>query len=218
MTPCHFDRMEVSMPKPTFFNLNEGKRQILIEAAKKEFSRVSLYEASISNILKSAGIPRGSFYQYFEDKEDAFFYLLNEHTQERHEKFLNNLKTFDGDIFEAVTEIFHHTLNRSHTEGQNNFIKNVLLNMNYKIEKAFTKFLSKEELSKRYDEVYELVDWKSLNISSENQLYHVMQILSAVTFHNLVHSISNQLSIEDAVSKYKLEISLLKTGLSKKIT
>ncbi|WP_175989285.1 TetR/AcrR family transcriptional regulator [Bacillus sp. Marseille-Q1617] len=204
------------MPKPTFFNLNEEKRQILIEAAKKEFSRVSLYEASISNILKTAGIPRGSFYQYFEDKEDAFFYLLNEHTQERHEKFLYNLKKFQGDIFEAVTEIFYHTLKRSHSEGQNNFIKNVLLNMNYKIEKAFTKFLSKEELSQRYDEVFHLVDWESLNVSNEHDLYHILQILSAVTFHNLVHSISNELSIEEAVSKYKLEIKLLKTGLLKK--
>lgn len=204
------------MPKPTFYNLNEEKRRILVEAAKKEFSRVSLYEASISNILKSAGIPRGSFYQYFDDKEDAFFFLLNEHAQERHEQFLMNLKRYEGDIFLSVTEIFHHTLKRSHTEGKNNFIKNVLLNMNYKIEKAFSKFLSKEELSKRYDEVYHLVDWKSLNISSENELYHVLQILSAVTFHNLVHSISNELSFEDAVSKYKLEIELLKTGLSKK--
>jgi AcrR family transcriptional regulator len=216
MTVCHFDRMEVNMPKPTFYNLNEQKREILIEAAKKEFSRVSLYDASISNILKSAGIPRGSFYQYFEDKEDAFFYLLNEHTQERHEKFLTNLMTFNGDIFEAVTDIFHHTLQRSHSQGQNNFIKNVLLNMNYKIEKAFTKFLSKEELNKRYDEVFDLVDWKSLNISDEHQLYHVLQILSAVTFHNLVHSISNELSIGEAVSKYKIEIDLLKTGLANK--
>jgi AcrR family transcriptional regulator len=208
--------MEVSMPKPTFYNLKEEKKQILIEAAKKEFSRVSLYEASISNILKSAGIPRGSFYQYFQDKEDAFFYLLNEHTQERHDKFLTNLKIYNGDIFEAVTEIFHHTLKRSHSQGQNNFIKNVLLNMNYKIEKAFTKFLSKEELNKRYDEVFDLVDWKSLNISDEHQLYHVMQILSAVTFHNLVHSISNELSYEEAVSKYRFEIDLVKTGISKK--
>lgn len=214
MTLCHLGR-GMYMPKPTFYNLNEEKRHILIEAAKKEFSRVSLYEASISNILKSAGIPRGSFYQYFEDKEDAFFYLLNEHTQERHEEFLFNLKKYQGDLFQAFIEVFSHTLKRSHSEGQSNFIKNVLLNMNYKIEKAFTKFISKEELSKRYDEVFHLVDWDSLNISEENQVYHILQILSAVTFHNLVHSISNDLTFEEAVTKYKVEIQLLQTGMTK---
>ncbi|MCA1053773.1 TetR family transcriptional regulator [Rossellomorea aquimaris] len=203
------------MPKSTFYNLKNEKKQVLIEAAKKEFSRVSLYEASISNILKSAGIPRGSFYQYFEDKEDAFFYLLNEHANERHEQFLSNLRKLNGDVFEAVTAIFIHTLERSHTEGQNNFIKNVLMNMNYKIETAFTKFLSREELDKRYEEVNALVDFNSLNISGHQQLYHLLQILSAVTFHNLVHSVSNELSIEEAVSKYRFEVSMLKAGLSK---
>ena len=63
-----------SVPKPTFLNLSKEKQELLITAAKKEFSRVPLNGASISNIIKDAGIPRGSFYQYFEDKEDIFFF------------------------------------------------------------------------------------------------------------------------------------------------
>ncbi|MCU5751761.1 TetR/AcrR family transcriptional regulator, partial [Bacillus cereus] len=69
------------MPKQTFFNLEREKKELLIQAAMKEFSRVPLFEASISNIIKDAGIPRGSFYQYFEDKEDVFFFLLNDHSK-----------------------------------------------------------------------------------------------------------------------------------------
>ena len=53
----------------------EEKQQRLLDAAQIEFSRHSLQEASIANIVKLAGIPR-SFYQYFENKEDLYFYYF----------------------------------------------------------------------------------------------------------------------------------------------
>lgn len=62
------------MPKETFFHLTDEKKSRIMSAAKKEFSRVPLSEASIARIIKDAEIPRGSFYQYFEDKEDLYFY------------------------------------------------------------------------------------------------------------------------------------------------
>ena len=59
------------MPTNTFFHLPEEKQQRLLDAAQIEFSRHSLQEASIANIVKLAEIPRGSFYQYFENKNDC---------------------------------------------------------------------------------------------------------------------------------------------------
>ena len=50
------------MPKQTFFNLPEEKKQTLIAAAEIEFSKVPLMKASVANIIKIAGIPRGRFY------------------------------------------------------------------------------------------------------------------------------------------------------------
>ena len=62
------------MPSNTFFRLEKEKQDKILEASKKEFSKFPLEEASIANIVKEAGIPRGSFYQYFTGKEDVFFY------------------------------------------------------------------------------------------------------------------------------------------------
>src|SRR5690625_6157605 len=98
------------MPKQTFFNLPDEKRELLIKSAKKEFSRVPLSEASIANIIKSAGIPRGSFYQYFEDKEDALYYILEEQMKFHHQFFFVSLKRNDGDLFKSIIDIFHHML------------------------------------------------------------------------------------------------------------
>ena len=64
------------MPKETFLKLSEEKRQKIIKAAKKEFERVPKEQVSIKNIVENADIARGSFYQYFESKEDLLrFYI-----------------------------------------------------------------------------------------------------------------------------------------------
>ncbi|MGP4075548.1 TetR/AcrR family transcriptional regulator [Halobacillus sp. K22] len=203
------------MPKQTFFNLKDDKKNKLVEAARDEFSRVSLYEASIANILKKAEIPRGSFYQYFHDKEDAFFYLLNEHAEERHENFIENVKVFNGDLFQAMTEVYMTVFRFSNENGKSNFIRNVLMNMNYKIEHAFTKNLTKQNIEQRFHEIYQLVDMENLDVSNEEEFYHLMQILIAVTFHNLVHCVSNEFTETEALDKYVAELRLLKKGLVK---
>lgn len=66
------------MPKPTFFNLPDAKRQAIIDIAIDEFAETDYEVASISKIVAKAGIAKGSFYQYFEDKADLFHYLMEE--------------------------------------------------------------------------------------------------------------------------------------------
>ena len=66
------------MPRDTFFNLPEPKRKAVFDAAVSEFSLHMFSEASINRIVKAAQIPRGSFYQYFDGKEDLFSYVITE--------------------------------------------------------------------------------------------------------------------------------------------
>ena len=67
-----------NMPKETFFNLNQKKRNKIIEAAKNEFTANPLRKSRVSNIIKEASIPRGSFYQYFNDLDDLYYYVVND--------------------------------------------------------------------------------------------------------------------------------------------
>jgi len=79
------------MPTRTFFNLSQEKQQRLLEAARLEFSRVPLYEASISKIIANADIPRGSFYQYFNDKEDLYYYYADYLRKQGQNSLLSNI-------------------------------------------------------------------------------------------------------------------------------
>ena len=64
------------MPKQTFLNLPEEKRKTIMDAAVEEFAQYGLENASTNRIVKNSGIAKGSFYQYFEDKQDVFMHML----------------------------------------------------------------------------------------------------------------------------------------------
>lgn len=68
------------MPKQTFYNLEKEKQNKIIEAAVLEMEQYPLDELSINRVIKTADISRGSFYQYFEDKDDLVSYVLREFT------------------------------------------------------------------------------------------------------------------------------------------
>ena len=65
------------MPYKTFFKLTKEKKERIINAAVNEFSKVPYEQSMISEIIKEAKIPRGSFYQYFKDKKDLYLHVID---------------------------------------------------------------------------------------------------------------------------------------------
>ncbi|MGE0978315.1 TetR/AcrR family transcriptional regulator [Bacillus thuringiensis] len=203
------------MPKQTFFNLASEKKEALIQAAMKEFSRVPLFEASISNIIKDAEIPRGSFYQYFEDKEDVFFFILDEYSKRDNEKIISILKEKDGDLFEAYIELYQYMLTKFQNLENRNFFRNAFLNMNYKVENTLTRNVNEENYKSRLSEVMVLINTEKLNIIEEGEIFHIMKIIMMVTFQNLIQSFAKEIPFDESVKNYALELSLLKKGFYK---
>lgn len=66
------------MAKDTYYALDKEKRNRILDACIQEFSEHPFSKASINRIIKHADIPRGSFYQYFENKEDCYLEVLTE--------------------------------------------------------------------------------------------------------------------------------------------
>lgn len=66
------------MPTGTFERLPQSKKQQIRDAIIQECSQVPYEQVSINRIVRSAGISRGSFYQYFADKRDMFLYVTRD--------------------------------------------------------------------------------------------------------------------------------------------
>lgn len=87
------------MPKETFFNLPAEKRQHFLDIALAEFAHNDYPNASISRIVAQAGIAKGSFYQYFTDKEELYHYLLELGAQQKAQFLATPPPEIEMDIF-----------------------------------------------------------------------------------------------------------------------
>jgi TetR/AcrR family transcriptional regulator len=93
------------MPKKTFYNLNEEKRQGIFKADVREFATRKFSEASLNQIVKAAKIPWGSFYQYFDDKEDLYLYVIEEISKYKWDALKQvGVEDVDGDFFDTIKE------------------------------------------------------------------------------------------------------------------
>lgn len=202
------------MPSETFKNLDENKKQRLIKAAIEEFSRVSFSEASINNIINNAKISRGSFYMYFENKDDLFKYILNFHKQKFNELIKINLKKNNGDIKRAFGDMFDDIINYI-SKNNVDFFKNVFLNMNYMNQNYIVP--RKEDYSKKnINEFSEYVNQDILNINEKVTLSDIFEILLGITIPAIIHSIIVKVPIEIIKDKYMKKLELVCYGIYRK--
>lgn len=94
------------MASSTFYHLPTEKKQRIIQAVIHEFTRVSFSEASINKIINEAGISRGSFYQYFDDKYDCLEAIMEYFKKEADTYLLHCLQQHQGEVFETLEIIF----------------------------------------------------------------------------------------------------------------
>ena len=94
------------MPKATFIHLKPHKKEKLMDAMTKELSIHTFEHLSIANIVRDADIPRGSFYQYFENKEDLYQYYF-EYIASLKMAYFKDLFTTDSfTFFERIESLF----------------------------------------------------------------------------------------------------------------
>ena len=203
------------MPKQTFFNLPEHKKKKLLESAEIEFARVPLFEASIANIIKMAGVSRGSFYQYFEDKDDIYFYLVDEKVKTAIMYFVSLLEKHNGDLIEALTDMYYFFLYSFSDEEEKHLLRNALLFTTYKVESSFTSMLEKYLENEQFKKVEGLINKEHLNISEDKDLLHIFKLVSGLAFNNLIEKSVKGLSDEEAMDSFKRSMHLIKHGIYK---
>lgn len=95
------------LPKSTFFNLPEEKREAIIEAAILEFKENNFDSSSINKIVENSGISKGSFYQYFVDKKDLYKYIISL-MAEKKLKYMSPVieNPFSHDFFTLLREMY----------------------------------------------------------------------------------------------------------------
>lgn len=94
------------MPKSTFLHLKPEKKARFTEVALTEFALYDYESASISRMVQTLGIAKGSFYQYFEDKKDLYFHLIAYINQQKQTALASIFKQKHADFFELYEKMY----------------------------------------------------------------------------------------------------------------
>lgn len=174
------------MPSKTFMSLPQEKQDRIVNAAVNEFSRLRFDEVSINEIIKQAKISRGSFYQYFEDKEDLFLFLSKAKQQELFARWRKFLVDADGDIFQAFNVMANWVIENEVSQGERIFDQNMLFFMDNLHSKMWQNNKFSPGGGKNIPHPHpdflnffslELVDTDKLKVHDEGDLRFLMRIM-----------------------------------------
>ena len=201
------------MPKETFLKLSKEKQQKVINAAKKEFARAPIENVSIKNIVEEADIARGSFYQYFESKEDLLIYILRENSEKLNTKLKDKVKETNGDIFKLYIFLYDSMIEEFTNNPDQELFKQIFINLKSSDENVFD--LVRKTKPQDIIEYYEQIDKNNLKIENHEDLVIICDMLNVITRRALIKNFKNK-SKYDCRKMFLKEIEYLKYGIEKK--
>ncbi|MBM7614148.1 TetR/AcrR family transcriptional regulator [Alkaliphilus hydrothermalis] len=203
------------MPTKTYFNLKEDKQKLVYRAVFDEFTRVPLEEVSVKNIVTSADIPRGSFYQYFNDKEEALVYLITETKNQGHEELGQSNNEMQLDIFEFMERVFVSEINKIKNKELSDRLR--LLKQIVKSPKATSVFYSVMSGSRLDHPVLEKC-WKNMGMSDKVDLQEIKTSIFDLVFATLkdclILAIDSEEGIDASINQFKLKMNIIKLGVN----
>lgn len=195
------------MPSTTFFHLPPEKQERLLTAARAEFGRVSYSEASINQIIRRAGIPRGSFYMYFTGKEELFHYLMRSYGEELEQRMLQLLAERKGDLFAAFLALFDHGQAHWGQEKYGDLVR--ILHQNKQLQpEVFWQECFLQRLR-------EGMDLSLLDLRQEEDLANLFRLLIPVVGRALITAVQSGRGAEMR-AQLVAQFELLKRGVAKK--
>ena len=201
------------MPKETFLKLSNEKQQKVLDAAKKEFARVPIENVSIKNIVEDADIARGSFYQYFESKEDLLVYLLKEKAEQVSNKVKEKIQETDGDLFETYIFLYDMAIENFMKKEDEDLYKQIFINIKSSDESIFD--VMKNTKPKDVIKYCDLLNTKNLKIENQQDFMVICEMLNAITRKSIIKNFKG-VSKEECRSTFLKEIEYLKYGIIKK--
>ena len=98
------------MPTERFNKLPEEKKKAIRDAAMEECIRVPFEKVSINKIIQNAGISRGSFYTYFEDKRDVVRSIFSDTADKLKDFWTTSVVSNGGDLWSASEELLDQAI------------------------------------------------------------------------------------------------------------
>ncbi len=205
------------MPSEAFFKLEESKKKKILEAIKNEFESNGFEKASVNRIVENAGISKGSFWFYFENKEEAINFIIENYIEIEKIEALKLIKEKKGDLFESYIELYDFIKEQKLEEYKRELLPNIFKDLIINKEKIFSKFSGKPLLEALIndEEFKNNIDMRNFKRNTIEELISVIKILNYLMRTNIIDQINGVMSEEEARENFLREITIIKNGVLK---
>ena len=208
------------MISPTFQNLKEDKKNRIIDAALAEFSARPFNEASITNIVKNADISRGSFYQYFGNKENIYKYLVSYLYTKHREDLIHILIENDGELYPSLLEFYDKYIDDLFNSKYFAFYKNTFRYVNHYligdegVLSVQNQSTNREEQRKQFMTIVKMDDLKA---NSSQEVLEYIYFLVNTIHYMVLDGFVNNLPINEIKDRSTRAVDWLYYGIKKDV-
>lgn len=203
------------MPSETFFRLPESKQQRIIEAIKEEIARVPYENFSIGNVIRQCSISRGSFYQYFRNKEDIYLHLISGYQKQIFQHMKDTLQKNNGDFFIMVEATFRFAVRMLCYKDSKAFRHNLFCNIRL-YEMLWQKEGYAEDSFRDFKQLSEYIDISNLNVANEEEMSVLFDICMISALKDAAGIFMADDNEQTALESFFTKFALLKKAYQKK--
>lgn len=110
------------------------RRKEIATSCESLMHEVGITKITVAQVAQAAGIGKGTLYEYFENKNDIIFEIINIHIENYHNDFLKsieNVKSTKEKVFHFFSFVLSdNEANKKHFNGYKDFLSIVLANEN----------------------------------------------------------------------------------------
>ncbi len=198
------------MPSKRFYRLSEEKQHLIWKASMKEFASVPYEKVSINKIIREAGISRGSFYTYFEDKKDLLSFLLEDTRRKWTDSCLECLQMADGDIRLAMKHLMDSGIRFCKNNNLLRLHKNLIMYPEMLMTECMKKGMDFKQTVQ--EEFYEKVDRRNLRDKSVEGVELLLKLCTIAMMKGFVEYYTNPEKEEQLKEEYQKTLEVLCYG------
>ncbi|ENZ5599350.1 TetR/AcrR family transcriptional regulator [Enterococcus hirae] len=197
------------MPKSTFLNLPNEKKQRLIEILLENFSARHISQVKVADIVEDMAMSRGAFYKYFEDLEDAYTYTIQYYSIQIHRDILKYISQNKQDFFQGIENYLAWC---SELEQKSSYWQAIrfLTRSDDFTNHQRTKPAAE---SGRLKEWFKLLKANGFHITSEEEAISFLYFVMDLVINSLTDYIANDWTTDELLQDYRYKVKWLQRGL-----
>lgn len=197
------------MPKETFLNLSQNKKQRIEQILLEKFYNRHISQVKVSEIVEAMQMSRGAFYKYFQDLEDAYFYLIHKYAMEIHGDILASISQHKQDFFLGIENflIYCSKLDRNERYWQ------MLQLLTQSSHSQMTKRKALSPSSPMFSQWLDLLKHNHFAINSYEEALSFLYFIMNLVMDALTDCIVNNWSTEELVQDFRFQKKWLLQGI-----